>query len=134
VETAAGERTSGRLTSHGHRLRVDLVRPRVVAGTINRSAVTTVAAQLVRAHLRAELHGPRGRIAVVDPDHNSRAAALLTGSPHITIDRPGWALAARTVAPTTIAAAAVSVAAVGVTALLTAVAIFRKVRPQSERT
>jgi len=82
-----------------------------------------VAAQLARAHLRAELHGPRGRIAVVGPTHNGRAAALLTGSPHVRIDRSGWALAARTSAPTTLAAIAGSVAV-----LFAAASVIRRFR------
>jgi hypothetical protein len=122
VDTAAGEHTTGRLTGHGHRLRLEFDRPEILTETTGRSMVTAAAAQLVSAHLRAELHGPRGRIAVVDPAHTSRVAALLTGSPHITVDRLGWALAARTVASTTVAAVAV-----GATALL-AVAVAAIVR------
>jgi hypothetical protein len=123
VETAAGEHATGRLTGHGHRLRLEFDRPEILREATDRSTLTAVAAQLIRAHLRAELHGPRGRIAVVDPAHKSRVAALLIGSPHVTIDRPGWALAARTVAPT-----AAAVIAVGVTALLTAAAILHRRR------
>jgi hypothetical protein len=122
VDTAAGEHTTGRLTGHGDRLRLQFDRPEILTETTGRSMVTAVAAQLVSAHLHAELHGPRGRIAVVDPDHTSRVAALLTGSPHITVDRLGWALAARTMASTTVAAVAV-----GATALL-AVAVAAVVR------
>ena len=123
VDTAAGQHTTGRLTGHGHRLRLEFDRPEILTETTGRSMVTAVAAQLVSAHLRAELHGPRGRIAVVDPAHTSRVAALLTGSPHITVDRLGWALAARTVASTTVAAVAV-----GATALLAVAAIVRRRR------
>ena len=83
VDTAAGEHATGRLTGHGHRLRLEFDRPELLAETTDRSTLTAVAAQLVRAQLRAELHGPRGRIAVVDPAPTSRVAALLTGSPHI---------------------------------------------------
>ena len=122
VDTAAGEHTTGRLTGHRHRLRLEFDRPEILVGTAGRSTVSAVVAQLVSAHLRTELHGPRGRIAVVDPAHTSRVAALLTGSPHITVDRLGWALAARTVASTTAAAVAV-----GATALL-AVAVAAMVR------
>jgi hypothetical protein len=121
VATAAGERTSGRLTGHGHRLRLDVDRPEILTGTTGRSTVSAVAAQLVRAHLRAELHGPRGRIAAVDSTRESRVSAVLTGSPHITIDRLGWALAARTVAPTIIAAVGI-----GGTALLAAAIVHRR--------
>jgi len=122
VDTAAGEHATGRLTGHGHRLRLEFDRPELLAETTDRSTLTAVAAQLVRAQLRAELHRPRGRIAVVDPAHTSRVAALLTGSPHISIDRPGWALAARKMAPATVA---VGVVAVAVTALLAAAAVVR---------
>ncbi len=120
METDTGERTTGRLTGQGHRLRLELDRPELLAGTADRSVVAAVAAQLARAHLRAELHGPRGRIALVDPAHRSRVAALLTGSPHIRIDRPGWALAARAVTRTAIVAAGL-----GVTALFAVAAIVR---------
>ena len=127
VDTAAGEHATGRLTGHGHRLRLEFDRPELLAETTDRCTLTAVAAQLVRAQLRAELHGPRGRIAVVDPAHTGRVAALLTGSPHITVDRRGWALAARTMAPATIAVAvAAGVVAVAVTALLAAAAVIRR--------
>ncbi len=125
VDTAAGEHATGRLTGHGHRLRLEFDRPELLAETTDRSTLTAVAAQLVRAQLRAELHGPRGRIAVVDPAPTSRVAALLTGSPHISIDRSGWALAARKMAPATVAVA-VGVVAVAVTALLAAAAVVRR--------
>ncbi len=128
VDTAEGEHVTGRLTSLGHRLRLELDRPEMLMGTADRSTVTAVAAQLAKAQLRAELHGPRGRIAVVDPTHTSRVAALLTGSPHITIDRQGWALVTRTLAPTPIAAVAM-----GVTALLAAAAVVRRRRSWSGR-
>lgn len=123
VETPAGERSTGRLTANGHRLRLELDRPELLAGTTSRSAVSAVAAQLVAAQLHGELHGPRGRIAAVDPDHTGRIAALLTGSPHITIDRLGWALAARRAAPATLATVAM-----GITALLAVSAILRRAR------
>ena len=123
VATATGEHTTGRLTSNGHRLRLDVDRPEILTGTTRRLTVAAVAAQLVEVHLRAELHGPHGRIAVLDPARTSRVSALLTGSPHIAIDRPGWALAARTMAPTTIAAFAG-----GVAALLVAATIIRRRR------
>ncbi len=125
VDTAAGEHATGRLTGNGHRLRLEFDRPETLTETTDRSTLTAVAAQLVRAQLYAELHGPRGRIAVVDPAHTSRVAALLTGSPHISIDRPGWALAARKMAPVTIA---VTVVAVAVAALLAVAAVPRRRR------
>ena len=123
VETAAGKRATGRLTGHGHRLRLELDRPELLTGTTDRSAIAAVAAQLARADLRAEFHGPRGRIAVVDPAHNGRVAALLTGSPHLRIDRPGWSLAARTATPTTLAAIAGTVAV-----LFAAASVIRRFR------
>jgi hypothetical protein len=53
VETGAGKRATGRLTGHGHRLRLELDRPELLTGTTDRSAIAAVAAQLARAHLRA---------------------------------------------------------------------------------
>lgn len=123
VETGTGERATGRLTGHGDRLRLELDHPELLTGTTDRSAIAALGAQLARAHLRAEFHGPRGRIAFVDPAQKSRVAAVLTGSPHIGIDRAGWALAARAVSPTTLAAVAGSVAA-----LLATAAIIRRFR------
>jgi hypothetical protein len=123
LDTAAGEHATGRLIGHGHRLRLEFDRPEVLAGTADRSTLTAVAAQLVQAQLRAELHGPRGRIAIVDSAHTSRVAAVLTGSPHISIDQSGWALAARKMAPATVAVRVVTVA---VTALLAAAAVVRR--------
>lgn len=127
VDTAVGEHVTGRLTGNGHRLRLEVDRPEALTETTDRSTLTAVAAQLVRAQLYAELHGPRGRLAVVDPARTSRVAAVLTGSPHIRIARPGWALAARKTAPTTIAVT-VGAIAVAVAVQLAAAAVIRRRR------
>jgi hypothetical protein len=124
IDTAAGEHATGRLTGHGHRLRLDLDRPEVLIPPAGRTAVTALASQLTLAHLRAELYGPRGRIAAINPARTSRVARVLTGSPHITVDRLGWALVARTAAPTII-----TVAVAGATALLAAALLIRRCLP-----
>ena len=123
VDNAAGEHATGRLTSNGHRLRLEFDRPEILTGTADRSTVGVVTAQLARAQLHAELHGPSGRIARVDPDRTSRVSGLLTGSPYLVLDRPGWVLAARTAAPATAAVTAVAAAVI-----VSAVALVRRRR------
>src|SRR5690349_9788966 len=71
VDAAAGEHGGGRLTGHGHRLRLEFDRPEMLVETADRATLRAVVAQLTRAQLRAELYGPGGRIAVVDPAHES---------------------------------------------------------------
>jgi hypothetical protein len=126
VDTAAGEHCGGRLTGHGHRLRLEFDRPELLVETADRSTVRAVVAQLIRARLRAELYGPGGRIAVVDPAHESRLAALLLGSAHIRMDRRGWALAARAVTPTATTMVAVGVVAAAAALLAGALVIGRR--------
>ena len=36
---------------------------------------------------------------MIDPERTSRVGRLLTGSPHVTLDRAGWALPARAALP-----------------------------------
>ena len=62
-------------------------------------AATAFIVLLAAAGVRVELHGPRGRVAMIDPERTSRLGALLTGSPHVTLDRAGWALPVRAVLP-----------------------------------
>lgn len=95
VTDHAGRHTAGRLVGTGHRLRLEVTDPAVVVAASGRGATQGVAARLAAAGVRAELHGPRGRVAVIDPERTSRIGELLTGSPHITLDRAGWALPVR---------------------------------------
>jgi hypothetical protein len=95
VTDHAGRHTAGRLVGTGHRLRLEVADPAVVVAASGRGATHGVAARLAGAVVRAELHGPRGRVAVIDPERTSRVGALLTGSPHVVLDRAGWALPLR---------------------------------------
>jgi len=99
VTDHAGRRTAGRLVGTADRLRLDVTDPAVVVAASGRGATEGVAARLAAAGVRAELHGPRGRVAVIDPARTSRVGALLTGSPHIVLDRAGWALPVRASLP-----------------------------------
>ena len=95
VTDTSGRHTSGRLVGTGHRLRLEVTDPAVVVAAAGRGATQGVSARLAAAGVRAELHGPRGRVAMIDPERTSRVGQLLTGTPHVTLDRAGWALPAR---------------------------------------
>ena len=99
VTDHVGRRTAGRLVGTAQRLRLDVTDPAVVVAASGRDATHALATRLAAAGVRAELHGPRGRVAVIDPERTSRVGALLTGSPHVTLDRAGWALPARVSLP-----------------------------------
>jgi len=116
VTDHVGRRTAGRLVGTAQRLHLDVADPAVVVAASGRDATHGLAARLAAAGVRAELHGPRGRVAVIDPDRTSRVGALLTGSPHVTLDRAGWALPARASLPP----GAVTILAGTVAALLAA--------------
>jgi hypothetical protein len=113
VTDHAGRHTAGRLVGTARRLRLDVTDPAVVVSASGRGATHGVAARLAAAGVRAELHGPHGRVAVIDPERTSRVATLLTGSPHVLLDRAGWALPVRaTLPPGGVAVLAGTVAAV----------------------
>ncbi len=99
VTDTSGRHTSGRLVGTGHRLRLEVTDPAVVVAAAGRGATQGVSARLAAAGVRAELHGPRGRVAMIDPERTSRVGRLLTGSPHVVLDRAGWALPARAALP-----------------------------------
>jgi hypothetical protein len=115
VTDHAGRHTAGRLVGTGHRLRLEVTDPAVVVAATGRGATEGVAARLAAAGVRAELHGPRGRVAMIDPERTSRVGELLTGSPHIVLDRAGWALPVRASLPggVTVLAGVATVLAVG---------------------
>ncbi|GAA4743402.1 hypothetical protein [Actinomycetospora chibensis] len=99
VTDTSGRHTSGRLVGTGHRLHLEVTDPAVVVAAAGRGATQGVSARLAAAGVRAELHGPRGRVAMIDPERSSRVGRLLTGSPHVTLDRAGWALPVRAALP-----------------------------------
>lgn len=94
-----GRHTSGRLVGTGHRLRLEVADPVVVLAATGRGTTQGIGAQLAAAGVRVELHGPQGRVAMIDPERTSRLGALLTGSPHLTLDHAGWVLPARAAFP-----------------------------------
>lgn len=57
--------------------------------------VIGLADALARARLSVEVHGPRGRIAHLDPERTSRVSTWLIGSPHIGLDPSVWRPAVR---------------------------------------
>ncbi len=93
VDAGAAGHAVGRLTGTGRRLHLQVDHPEILAAATGRSVVAVVAAELARAGISAELHGPRGRIAHLDPRRTSRLGALVTGSPHVGIDAAAWSVA-----------------------------------------
>lgn len=118
VTDTAGRHTSGRLVGTRNRLRLDVTDPVVVIGAAGRGATGGMAARLAEAGVRAELHGPRGRVARIDPGTTSRAGAMLAGSRHVTLDRRGWLLPVRALSPRVVSTAGGVAAAVVVAAVL----------------
>ncbi|MDF2977579.1 MAG: hypothetical protein K0S40_2307 [Actinomycetospora sp.] len=129
VTDHVGRRTAGRLVGTAQRLRLDVTDPAVVVAASGRGATHGLAARLAAAGVRAELHGPRGRVAVIDPRRTSRAGALLTGSPHVTLDRAGWALPVRASLPPRAAAVLAAVASVVAVGGLVSARALRRRRP-----
>ncbi|HEY0811682.1 MAG TPA: hypothetical protein VGE11_00255 [Pseudonocardia sp.] len=99
VDGGADGHAWGRLTGDGRRLRLVVDRPEVLTGSTGRGMVRAVAARLAALDLHVEVHGPRGRIATLDPARNSRLSALVVGSPHIAFAPAAWPLALRTGTP-----------------------------------
>ncbi len=99
VTDTDGRRTSGRLVGTGHRLRLEVDDPAVVVAAAGRGATHQLGSRLVEAGVRGELHGPRGRVAMVDPGRTSRAGRLLAGSPHVILERSGWWSVVRALLP-----------------------------------
>lgn len=99
VTDPTGRRTSGRLVGSGDHLRMTVSDPAVVIAAAGRGAGGSFADRLADAGLRAELYGPRGRVATIDPGRTSRLGALAAGSSHVVLDRSAWVLAARTRLP-----------------------------------
>lgn len=99
VTDPVGRHTAGRLVGTGHRLRLEVADPAVVLAATGRGTTHGMGVQLAAAGVRIELHGPRGRVAMIDPERTSRLGALLTGSPYVTLDRAGWTLPARAALP-----------------------------------
>jgi hypothetical protein len=99
VTDADGRRTSGRLVGTGDSLRMTVSDPAVVVAAAGQGAGHSLADRLADAGVRVELHGPRGRVATIDPGRTSRLGSLVAGSPHVVLDRSAWVLAARTRLP-----------------------------------
>ncbi|MFC5061773.1 hypothetical protein [Actinomycetospora atypica] len=118
VTDAAGRRTSGHLVGSGEHVRMTVTDPAVVVAAAGRGAGHSFADRLADAGVRAELHGPRGRVATIDPARTSRLGSLVTGSSHVVLDRSAWTLAARTRLPSARGLALGAAAAVVVIAAL----------------
>lgn len=117
VTDGAGRRTTGRLVGSGDALRMTVSDPAVVVAAAGPGAGGSFADRLADAGLRAELHGPRGRVATIDPDRTSRLGSLVAGNSHVVLDRSAWTLAARTWVPTVRSLALGAVAAAVVIAV-----------------
>ncbi len=102
LDVGDGRSAVGRLTGDGHRLRFDVDRPGVFFAATGRPVLSAVAARLAEAGLGVEVHGPRGRVGGLDPNRISRIGALLTGSPHVTVDPTAWSVVARAPLPATL--------------------------------
>jgi hypothetical protein len=94
VEDGAGGEAVGRLTADGSVLRLDVDRPEVL--TASRPRVGRRGAPdpwhalgVDRLGVSLEVHGPQGRVAVLDPARHSRLSGLLTGDPHLHPDGRG---------------------------------------------
>jgi hypothetical protein len=102
VDAGTGASAIGRLIGSGHRFRFDVDDPGVFFAATSRPVLSAVAARLAEAGLSGEVHGPRGRVGRLDPNRTSRIGALLTGSPHVTVDPAAWSVVARAALPATL--------------------------------
>lgn len=97
VDDGAGATATGRLTGHGQQLHLRMDRPEVLIGAAGRRTGAALAGQVAATGIRAELHGPRGRVAVLDPGRTSRVGAVVLGNRHLRVDPAGWGVLARSV-------------------------------------
>lgn len=100
VDDGAGGAAVGRLTADGPVLRLVVDRPEVLAGSrprVGRRGAPDPwhALGVDGLGVSLEVHGPRGRVAVLDPARHSRVSALLTGDPHLHPDGRGVLVRAR---------------------------------------
>lgn len=95
VDAGPRGRTTAYLSGSGQELRLRAIRPEILVAAAGRTVGSTVSELVGGAGVRAELHGPRRRIAVVDPAHSSRFAARALGDPHLHIDPAGWGVLTR---------------------------------------
>lgn len=94
VDAGGRGQATAQITGSGQELQVHTDRPEILAAATGRRAGSSVAAALAAAGVRVELHGPRGRLAVLDPDRVTRAGALL-GSRHLHLRPAAWTAVAR---------------------------------------
>ena len=87
VEDVDGRHASGTLRGDdAGGVRLDVDRPEVLLGALPDRVSTSGALAIARElGVRVEVHGPRGRLAVLDPDGSSRLAALVTGEPGLRV-------------------------------------------------
>ena len=79
-------RAHGMVTSGAAGLRLDVDRPQVFLDALPPWPDTAgVLRAMVDADLRVEVHGPRGRLAVLDPAWHGRIAGILTGEPALRL-------------------------------------------------
>ena len=131
VTDPAGRATSGRLAGTSHRLRLEVTDPAVVIAAAGRGATHGLGDQLAGLGVRLELHGPRGRVAMIDPGRTSRLGARLAGSPHVVLERGRWVLALRAALPPRRAATAAATGTAAVAAALAGALVLRRRRAGS---
>lgn len=86
VTDASGGTGRVEVTGDEHGLSLDVDRPEIVLATLPAGPRAADAFGAARAlGFRIEVRGPRGRLAVLDPDRPSRLAGLLTGEPTLRV-------------------------------------------------
>ena len=87
VTTAAGASTTAHVTGDGTQIRVDVARPEVLLGAVDRADVGRIADLLHAGGITAVVHGPAGPVASLGAGSASRLGRTLTGSaavaPHL---------------------------------------------------
>ncbi|OZM80815.1 hypothetical protein CFP66_18955 [Pseudonocardia sp. MH-G8] len=122
----AGDGARAKVTSGAAGLRLDVDRPQVFLDALPPWPDTAeVLRAMADADLRVEAHGPRGRLAVLDPTSRSSIMGILTGEPALRLTPAAVLACMRRPGRRMGVAAAVSAAAV---AVAVAVACIRRSR------
>lgn len=120
VDDGDSARAHAMVTSGAAGLRLDVDRPQIFLDALPPWPDTAgVLRALVDADLRVEVHGPRGRLAVLDPASRTRVVGILTGEPALRLTSAAVLACLRRAGrrvgvATVVSAAAVGVAVVGV--------------------
>jgi hypothetical protein len=80
LTTSAGRSTTAQVSGAGRELRVDVQRPEVLLGEIDRTELGQLADLLAEAGITVQVVGPHGPAALIGAGSSSRFGKIVTGS------------------------------------------------------